>query len=62
MAIALALFLVYFRHFKQTLQFLQQIYVKECPSSLWCRDLNPQPSEHESPPTTSRPELMPKNN
>ena len=28
MAIALALFLVYFRHFKQTLQFLQQIYVK----------------------------------
>ena len=43
--------------FKQTsLQFLQQIYVKKCPSSIWCRDWNPRLSEHESPPITTRPE------
>ena len=44
------LFFVYFRLFKQTLQFLQQICVKKCPSSIWCWDSNPQPSGHESPP------------
>ena len=31
--------------FKQTIQFLQQIYVKKYPSSIRCRDLNPQPSK-----------------
>ena len=42
--------------FKQTsLQFLQQIYVKKCPSSIQCQDSNPQPSEHEPPPITTRP-------
>ena len=47
--------LIYFCLFKQTLQFLQQIYVKMlCPSKLWCRDLNPQPSEHGSSPITTR--------
>ena len=28
------------------------------PSSLWCRDSNPQPLEHKSPPITTRPGLM----
>ena len=51
---------VYFRPFKQTLLFLQQIYVKKCPSSIWCWDSNPQPSEHESPPITTSPGLPPK--
>ena len=47
---------VYFRLFKQTLQFLKQIYVNKCRSSIWCMDSNPRPSEHESPPraTASR--------
>ena len=48
------LFLVFF---KQTIQFLQQINVKKCPSSIWCRDSNPQPLECESPPITTRPGL-----
>ena len=40
--------------FNQTsLQFLQQIYVKKCPSSIWCWDSNPQPSECESLPITT---------
>ena len=50
---------VYFRLFKHTLHFLQQIYVKNCPSSIWCWDLNPQHSVHESPPITTRPGLPP---
>ena len=39
-----ASFSVYFSLFKPTsLQFLQQIYVKKCPSSsIWCQDSNPQ--------------------
>ena len=45
--------------FKQTtIQFLQPIYVKKCPSSIWYWDSNPQPSEHESPPRTTRPGLL----
>ena len=51
------IFFVNFRLFKTTLQFLQQINLKKCPSSIWCWDLNPQPSEHESPPRTTRPGL-----
>ena len=44
--------------FKRTsLQVLQKIYVKKCPSSIQCRDSNPQPSERESPPITTRPGL-----
>ena len=39
--------------FKQTLQFLQQLYVKKCLSSIWCRDLNPRPSERETLPITT---------
>ena len=37
------LFFVYFRLFKQTIQFLQQINVKKCPSSIRRRDSNSQP-------------------
>ena len=48
--------------FKQTsLQFLQQMYVKKCPSSIRCRDSNPQPLECESFPITTRPGLPPIN-
>ena len=30
---------------------------QKCPSSIKWRDLNPRPSEHESPPITTRPGL-----
>ena len=54
------LLLFIFGLFKQiSLQFLQQIYVKKCPSSLQCQDLNPRPSEHEFLPITTRPGLPP---
>ena len=53
------LFLVYFRLFKQTIQFLQQIDVKKYPSSVRCWDLNPRPSEDELPPITTKPGLSP---
>ena len=46
-----------FSLFKQTLQFLQQINVKKCLSSIQCWDLNPPPSEHEPPPITT-PKLL----
>ena len=42
-----------------SLQLLQQIYVKKCPSSVQCRDSNPQPLERESLPITSQPGLPP---
>ena len=47
--------------FKQKFQFLQQINAKKCPSSIKCWDSNPRPSEHESPPITTRPGLRPLN-
>ena len=53
------LFLFIFSLFKQTIQYLQQINVKKCPSSMWCRDLNPQLLKHESSPITTRPGLLP---
>ena len=37
----LASFLFTFGLFNQTIQFLQQINVEKCPSSIWHRDLNP---------------------
>ena len=52
-----SLFFIYFCLFKQTLQFLQQINVKKCPPSIWCWDLKPRSSEHESLPITTRPGL-----
>ena len=39
--------------------FLQQINVKKCPSSIWRRNLNPGPLEHESSPITTRSRLLP---
>ena len=48
---------VYFRLFKQTLQFLKQINVKKCPSSIQHRDSNSQPFDYKSPPLTTRPGL-----
>ena len=55
------LFFIYFRLFKHTLQFLQQINVKKCPSSIRCRDLNSQPLYHESPLISTRPGSRPTN-
>ena len=52
-----ASFFVYFRLFKQTLEFVQQINVIKCPSSIWCWDSNPRPSEHVSIPISTRPGL-----
>ena len=46
-----------FSSLKQALQILQQLNVKI--SSKRCWYSNPQPLEHESPPTTTRPELPP---
>ena len=31
---------------------------EKCPSSIWCWDSNLQPSEHESPPITTRPGVI----
>ena len=55
-----ASFTFIFGLFKQTLQFLQQIYVKKCPSSIRCQDSNPRPLARESLPITTRPGLPPK--
>ena len=52
-----ASFSIIFCLFKQILQFLQQLYVKKCPYCIRCRDSNPQPSERESLPITTRPGL-----
>ena len=53
-------FFVYFRSFKQiSIQFLQQVYAKKCPSSIRCQDSNPQPLEYESLPITTRTGLLP---
>ena len=45
--------------FSNKLQCLQQIYVKKCPSSIWCSDSNPRPSGNESPPIITWPGLLP---
>ena len=55
-------FFVYYCLFKQTLQFLQQIYVKNSyshSSSIRHWDSNPRPSVIKSPPITTRPGLPP---
>ena len=57
--VILGLFFAYFRLFKQTLQFLQQINVKQCPSNIQCWDSNSHTLEHESRPITTRPGLPP---
>ena len=53
------LFCLFSVFFKQTLQFLQQINVKKCPSSIRRRDSNPRPLDREPPPITTRPGLPP---
>ena len=45
-------------HFKF---YSKQVFVKKCPSSIRCQDLNPRPLELESPPITTRPGLLPLN-
>ena len=52
-------FFIYFRLFQRILKFLKQINVKNAHSvsSIW--DSNQRPSEHESPPITTRPGLPP---
>ena len=59
-AFPVASFCLFFCLNKQTLQFLQQIYVKKCPSCLRCWDLNPRPSGQESHPITTTPGLRKK--
>ena len=44
---------------KQTLQIFTTNICEKCPSRIRYRDLNPQPSECESPPITTRPGLPP---
>ena len=46
-----------FSSFQTNINFLQQINVKKCPSSILCWDSNSQPLECESPPITTRPGL-----
>ena len=53
------LFSFIFGLFKQTIQFLQQINVNKCPSSIRRWESNPRPLERESPPITTRPGLPP---
>ena len=48
------LFSIYFRLFKQTLQFLQQYIVKNVHPVYGAGIQTPQPLEHESPPITTR--------
>ena len=56
----MASFLFIFGLFKQTIQLLQQINVKKCPSSIRRWDSNPRPLERESTPITTRPGLPPR--
>ena len=51
-----ASFLVYFRSFRtnKTIFTTNQYEKMSCPSSIWRRDSNPQPLEHESSPITTR--------
>ena len=55
------LFRLFSVFFKQAIQFLQQINVKNvmCPSSIQCWDLNPRPLKHESRSITTWPRLPP---
>ena len=53
-----ASFSIIFGRFKQTIQFYNKsMWKMSCPSRIWCRDSNPWPLEHESPPITTRPGL-----
>ena len=56
------LFFIYFQSFQtnKTIFSTNQCVKISCPSSIRCRDSNQRPSEHESPPITTRPGLPPK--
>ena len=56
------LFLFIIGLFKQTLQFLQQINVKNCPTCIWRGDLNLRPLKHESSPITTKRGTRPNKN
>ena len=47
--------------FKKHITILTTNKCKKCPSSIWCRDSNSRPLEHESAPITTRPGFPPKN-
>ena len=51
------LFFIYFRLCKHTLQYFTTNNYEKSLSSIWCRDLNSRPLEHESLPITIRPGL-----
>ena len=54
------LFFAYFWSFQTNItNFYNKYMWKKCPSSIQCRDSNTWPSDHESPPITTRPELPP---
>ena len=55
-----ASFIVYFRSFQTNIiTIFTTNYMKKCPFSIWRRDSNPRPLEHESQPITTRPGLPP---
>ena len=49
-----------FSSFQTNITFFTTNKCETCPSSIWCWDSKPRPSEHESPPITTRPGLPPK--
>ena len=51
---------IFFRLFKQHYNFTTN-KCEKCPSSIQCWDSNPQSSDRESPPITTRPGLPPSN-
>ena len=54
------LFFVYFRSFQTNIiTIFTTNKCEKCPSRIWCQDLNPQPSECEPLPITTRPGLPP---
>ena len=56
-----ASFSVYFLSFQANITIFTTSICGKCPSSIWCWDSNPRPSEHESTPLTNRPGLPPFN-
>ena len=53
-------FIVYFRSFQTNITVFTINTREKSPSSIRCKDSNPQSLEHESPPITTRPGLPPK--
>ena len=51
------IFIVYFRSFQTNITIFTTNICEKYPSSIWCWDSNPRPSEQESPPITTRPGL-----